>query len=480
MTISRFVYALLIAGLALVNGLSAQATRGFLARDNFIITNVSVIPMTSDTVIRDASVLVRNGRIAELGRTATVRAPAGTRTVDGRGKFLIPGLADMHAHLYADENAVHDSVAPFELGVMLANGVTTARLMIGTPEHFALRRGVENGSIAGPQLWVASPQFAGRADINSRVITTPEEARIAVREMKNAGYDFIKLTLFITRPVYDAIVDEARRSNIPVVGHVDPQVGVARALEAGQQIEHHDNYLESILADSSPIKTSVSDRGVFFPQNWQSLDHIDDRKLAAIAGATARANVFTTPTLYFFLHTMAIRHSDEEIRARPDWAFTPPSVRTSYMAARERYWSTAASEQRRQRYVQVRNKLVKAIVDSGGKIMAGSDAPGWLLAYGYTLHRELEAMVDAGLSPYQALLTATRNPAEFLNATSEWGTLERGKRADMILLSANPMESIRNTTKIEAVSLGGKWFPVDSLQRMTNAAAIRLGGSSGR
>ena len=376
--------------------------------------------MSKDTLIPDATVVVRDGRIAAIGATRNVQVPSGARRIDGRGKYLIPGLADMHTHLYSDGDSP-DSVAKYELGVMVANGVTATRFMIGTPEHFALRREVEAGRIVGPQLWIASPQFTGKEDVNSRVVTSPEDARKAVKEAADKGYDFIKLTLFISPPVYDAIVREAKAQGIRVVGHVDPQVGVARALAAGQQIEHLDNYLESVLADSAPMRESVSDRGLFKLKNWESLDYVDEAKVNRIAGATARAGNFTCPTLSVFKTAFAVGQSEEEVKARPDWSIMPADMRSLYLGAREKYWSNPATEARRMRWVEVRNRLVKAISDSGGKIMAGSDTPEWFFGYGWTLHRELESLVAAGLTPYQALAAATRNPAEFLRGSKRVG-----------------------------------------------------------
>jgi imidazolonepropionase-like amidohydrolase len=457
--------------------LHAQASRAALTRGTFAITDVAVVPMTKDTVIRDATVLVRDGRIAEVGATRNVRVPAGTRRIDGRGRYVVPGLADMHTHLYSDGD-VPDSVASYELGVMVANGVTATRLMIGTREHLTLRREVEAGRIVGPQLWLASPQFTGREDVNSRVVTTPEDARQAVKEMADLGYDFVKLTLFITPPVYDAIVSEARRQDIRVVGHVDPEVGVARALAAGQQIEHLDNYLESVLADSAPMRASVSDRGLFKLKNWESLDYVDDAKVARIAGATARAGSYTCPTLTVFKKAFALGQSEEEIKARPDWGIMPADLRRLYLGAREKYWRNPATEARRMRWVQVRDRLVKAIADSGGRIMTGSDTPEWFFGYGWTLHRELESLVAAGLTPYQALTAATRNPAAFLRASKEWGTIETGKRADLVLIAGNPLEDIRNTARIEGVSVGGRWLDNTARERMIAAAVERLGGEA--
>jgi imidazolonepropionase-like amidohydrolase len=200
----RFAFGIL-TGLILTIANTPAAAQEVVA-----FTNVSVIPMDRERVLPDQTVLVRDGRIAAIGPAAEVRVPAGARRVDGAGKFLIPGLADMHAHLLSDA-AVPDSVAPDELRIMLANGVTTARLMIGTPEQFPLRARVASGEIAGPALYLASPQFAGRRYgepyFNGIVVTTPEQARAAVREVADAGYDFIKLTIMISVPVYEAIID---------------------------------------------------------------------------------------------------------------------------------------------------------------------------------------------------------------------------------------------------------------------------------
>ncbi len=469
--------ALLLTATSLADPVSAQGSRGHLTPGTFAITDVTVVPMTSASVMEDAVVVVRDGRIEAVGPARTVRVPAAARRISGRGRFLMPGLADMHTHLYSDDPAIPDSLGADELGVMLANGVTVARFMIGTPEHLRLRREIAAGRLPGPQLWVASPQFAGKPYDNGIAITTPDEARAAVRRVKADGYDFVKLTLFITRPVYDAIVDEATQAGIRVIGHVEQEVGVARAIEAGQQIEHLDNYFESALADTAPMRESVTQYGVFKPENWRSLDYIDDRKLDALAGLTARNRIWSSPTLNVFNQAFAIGMTDAEIHGRPDWHMMPAEWRDLYLKARTKYWANAADERRRRRYVEVRNHLVKAIADSGGKILAGSDSPEWFHVYGWALHRELASYVAAGLTPYQALETATRNPAEFLGALEEWGTIEPGKRADLVLLAANPLDDITATQRIEGVMIGGRWLPKAELAAMIRRASNRMGGA---
>lgn len=438
-------------------------------------TNVSVIPMDRERILRDQTVIVRNGQIDEIGPTGKVRVPASALRVNGQGKYLMPGLIDMHTHLLSDDK-FPDSLAGDELAIMVANGVTTIRLMIGTPEHLKLREQVAKGTTLGPTIYVASPQLAGRSYgkiFNGRAVATPEEARQAVRDFHAAGYDFIKLTYWISRPVYDAVIEEAKVVGIRVVGHVDTQIGLARALEAGQQIEHLDSYFEAIIADNSPIKDSVSNLSAFRLENWQSLDHIDDKKLIQAAESTAKAKVWTCPTLTFFKLAFGLGQSEEQIRSRPDYRFFRPRSREATIP-RPKFWDQPPSEERRKKYVQVRNRLVKEIHNVGGKILAGSDTPEWFLLYGYTLHREIKSLAEAGLSPYAALEAATRNPAEFLNALDNIGTVEKGKRADLILLDANPLEDVTNTEKISGVVVKGRWLPKSELEKMLDQIAIRF------
>lgn len=460
--------------LCLVADSQGGSSRTALAPGSLVIRDVAVVPVTGTPTARTATVVVRDGRIVAVSGEADVEIPDGAKVIDGRGKYLIPGLADMHVHLYSDDDAP-DSVAPDEFAVMLANGVTTIRLMIGTPEHLKLRKEIEAGRVLGPQLWIASPQFTGKKDTNCRVVTTPDEARAAVREVADAGYDFIKLTVDITPEVFEAIVQSARERKIPIVGHVDPRVGVRRALKAGQHIEHLDNYLETILSDAAPSRKSVSNYDVFRPENWKSLDFMDATKLREIAVETAQSGTFTTPTLTIPKVAFALGQTLDEIHARPDWPLMPPKSRDLFLRANERYWKTAASDERRRKYVETRNQLVKEIRDAGGRIMAGSDAPEWFFGYGYTLHRELESLVAAGLTPQQSLEAATLTPANFVGGQGEWGRIGTGMRADMVLLTANPLEDIRNSTKIEGVCIGGRWLNRAELDQMLDRARERVG-----
>jgi imidazolonepropionase-like amidohydrolase len=436
--------------------------------------NVNVIPMDKERVLRDQTVIVRDGVVREMGDAKRVRIPSGAQRINAKGKFLIPGLSDMHVHLFTDDE-FPDALAEDEFKIMLAYGVTTIRLMTGTPEQLVLRAKSARGEILAPTIYAASPQFIGKKSTNAYVVTTETEAHEAVRKAKSDGYDYLKVTTNLKPEVYEAIVDEASKQNIRVVGHADSRsVGLMRALKARQQIEHLDSYLEALLPESSPIKGSVSDIYLYNPKNWESLDYIDESKIPELARMTVQANPFVTPTLHLFKFTFGKGRSEESFKAQPDLRFYPQKTIDLWMGVSRKYLSTAAPIEKREKYIRVRNRLVKAIYDAGGRVMAGSDTPEWLMLYGYTLHLELIDLRDAGLSNYAALEAATRNPALFFGTIDKTGTIEKGKRADLVLLEANPLEDIANTQKRAGVMLKGKYFSQEEMNRWLDEIAPRF------
>ena len=436
--------------------------------------DVNVVPMDRERVLSHRTVIVRNGLIDVIGDTKRVKIPQDAQRIEGAGKFLIPGLTDMHVHLFTDDE-FPDALAEDEFRIMVAYGVTTIRLMTGTPEQLVLRRRSASQEIVAPTIYAASPQFTGRKSSNAHVVTTEAEARAAVAKSKQDGYDFIKVTTYLKPEVYEAIIDEAQKQNIRVVGHADSRtVGLMRALKARQQIEHLDSYLEALLPETAPVKGSVSDIYLYNPKNWESIDYLDENKIPELARLTVAANPYATPTLHLFKFTFGKGRSADSFKAQPDIRFYPPKVIDFWMGVSKKYLATAAPIEKREKYIAIRNKLVKAIYDAGGRIMAGSDTPEWLLLYGYTLHLELVDLRDAGLSNYAALEAATRNPAMFFGTFAQTGTIEKGKRADLVLLDANPLDDVANTQKRSGVMLKGKYYPQAEMNQWLDEIAPRF------
>jgi imidazolonepropionase-like amidohydrolase len=463
---------LLLLILSLASSVLAQTRSA--ASPTVAFVNVNVIPMDKERILKNQTVIVRNGVISTVGDAKKIKIPEGAQRIDGSGKFLIPGLSDMHVHLFTDDE-FPDSLAEDEFKIMIAHGVTTIRLMTGTPEQLILRRKSASEEILAPTIYAASPQFTGRKSTNAYVVTTEAEARASVSKAKLDGYDYLKITTFLKPEVYEAIVDEARKLNIRVVGHADSRsIGLTRALKAKQQIEHLDSYLEALLPESAPVKGSVSDIYLYYPKNWESIDYLDESKIPELARLTVEANPFVTPTLHLFKFTFGKGRTETSFKEQPDLRFYPQKIVDQWMNVSKRYLSTAAPIEKREKYVSIRNKIVKAIYDVGGRLMAGSDTPEWLMLYGHTLHLELIDLRDAGLSNYAALETATRNPMMFFGTLTSSGTVEKGKRADLVLLEANPLEDIANTQKRAGVMLKGKYFTQAEMNQWLDQIAPRF------
>ncbi len=457
--------------LLLVSALAASA-------QTIAFVGVNVIPMDRERVLEDQTVIVKNGLIAEIGASGKVKIPAGATSVDGKRKYLIPGLVDMHTHLLSDGNDYPDSIAPDELRVMVANGVTTIRFMIGTPELLKLRGRSAAGEIVAPTIYVASPHLTGREQGNNFVVTTTEEAREAVRKSKAAGYDFIKVTTFVPSLIYESAVEEAKKIGIRVVGHADTRfVGVERAWKAGQQIEHLDGYMEMLLKADAPMKHSVSDLLIGNPENWKSIDFLDESKIADVAKKTVASNPFVNPTQHFMKNSFGLPRSEESIKAQPDFKFYPAKVQQQWLDYYKKARLFTVPVEKRARWVELRDKLIKAIHDNGGKLMAGSDTPEFLWLYGFAMHHEIKALRDAGISNYAALAAGTRNAHEFFGTIDKVGTIQKGKQADMILLNANPLENIEATKNRSGVMLKGKWYTQVELDKWLDEIAPKIAGS---
>ena len=427
--------------------------------------NVNVIPLDRERVVAGQTVIVRDGRIAEIGAAAKTKVPAGAVQIDGSGKYLMPGLADMHVHLYPGTGQ-RDDLASQQLQLFLANGVTTIRNMIGKPEHLQLRDGVAKGELLGPSIYTAGPPLLGNN------VATPADAERVVTEQKKAGYDLLKVHEGLSPETYAAIAATAKRAGIPFAGHVTASVGLKRALEAQQNsVEHLDGYLQALVPEDSPVKPTPSQVVV-----GAVLEHIDESKLPALAAATRKAGVWNDPTLTLFKLVVSDATPEDYLKW-PEMQYIPAKMRDGFAKQKQSTLGNPPPAAERQRFVSLRNKVLVALQVAGAKLLIGPDSPQFFLVPGFATHRELESFVEAGLTPYQAIEAATRNPAEYfaetMKTSRDFGTVEVGLRADLLLLDANPLQSVANLSKRAGVMVRGRWLPESELRKMLeNVAAL--------
>jgi len=418
-----------------------------VAQNTFVVfEHVTVIPMDSDRVINDAAVWVGNdGRISAIGSGASgVGNPPSDRIrIDGRGKFLIPALAEMHAHIPNDA-----AEAERVLFMYVANGIGTIRSMLGDVSHFRLRGRVRSGDIVGPTMILSGPSFSGGT------ASTPPAASARVAEQKSAGYDVLKIHPGIPLAAFNALAAAADKASIRFAGHVPQDVGLQRALQAKfWTIDHLDGYMESLAGAKAPASEN-------FGVNLMS--HIDESRIDALASETRAAGVWNVPT-QILLENWYGPDSAEAMTKRPEMQYVRPADAAQW-AATKRGNDGAVSANDRARFIAVRRRLIKALQDAGAGLLLGSDAPQVWNVPGFSIHRELASYVAAGLTPYQALATGTRNVATHLNRQNS-GIIRDGASADLVLLDANPLQNIANTTRIAGVMIAGRWIPKTQIDK---------------
>jgi imidazolonepropionase-like amidohydrolase len=436
------------------------------------ITHVTVIDTEAGKEMQDRTVIILGGRISEVKDSNGIKPPAGTKVVDGHGKYLIPGLWDMHVHsVYAERM---DSMFP----LFVANGVLGIRDM-GTTTPLAeiehLRQQTANGSRLGPRIVAAGPILDGRPQPTRPhflAITTPEEGRETVRRLKNGGADFIKVYSNLSRDTFLAIADEAHKQNIPFSGHVPFSVTALDASDAGQKsMEHLWGIYLSCSSRESELRSEMLKGGVNLSGSERirlELDEAaasyDEHKAADVFAHLAKNGTWLVPTFTAVLQDSEI--FDVHVTTDPRLKYIPPAVQKRWTEAA--LAGAAIKSKSFERKVQV----VGAVHRAGVPLLAGTDA-GWVQPYvyaGFSLHGELALLVRAGLTPMESLQTATINPARFLGMEKDLGTIEKGKIASLVLLDADPFADIHNTTKISAVFQAGREFDRPELDQMLKSA----------
>jgi imidazolonepropionase-like amidohydrolase len=451
------LWILTLAGLCAM--CSAQTSPSYL-----IIHDVTVIDATGAPPQAHRTVIVRDGKIAAVGTSAVATGAklAGVH-VDGTGKFLIPGLWDMHVHMVFGDWFPRSK--EITLPLLIANGITGVRDMGGELDVLQQwRKEITAGTLLGPRMVISGPMLDGPQPRfpSSIAIKTPEDGRRAVDDLKRRGVDFIKLQSLIPRDAVFAIADEARKQGITFVGHVPDAVRASEASNAGQRSFEH---LIGIFEGSSPPEDEFI-KGAKTESKF--LSTYDPARAEALFALLAKNQTWQCPTLVWERGGNLI---DER-----DLAHDP---RAKYVPA---YWKDVTWKRftdqvmhdfntddlaTRKRFVEKELEVVGAMHRAGIPFLAGTDTPpGVYIFPGFSLHEELQRFVAAGFTPMEALQTATLKPAKFLGMQDRLGTIEEGKLADMVLLDANPLEDIRNTQKIAGVVVNGRYLSRPDLDKM--------------
>jgi imidazolonepropionase-like amidohydrolase len=429
--VRRLIALSLLAGVVL----PANAQRGTI-----VIAGVSVVPMDREEVLQNQTVIVENGRITYVG--AQRNPPTGATVVDGRGKFLMPGIAEFHAHV------PNGAVAHRALTLYALAGVTTARGMLGQPAHLALRDSIRNGQLFGPRVLTSGPSF-----INNSV-SSPGVAITMVTDQKNAGYDLLKIHPGVPRVAFDSLAATANRLRIPFSGHVPLEVGLDAAITAKYStIDHLDGFIEAMYNGPQPLTAAVD--GFF---GLGIVRQLDTSRFQPIVERVKASGVAMVPT-QILMDNYTNDKTGEQLTSGPEFRYWLPQVVTNWRNMKNNLLEQPpAPREQQQEFTALRRRFIKTLYDSGVPFLLGSDAPQFWNVPGFSAHRELGALVAAGLTPYQALRTGTVNVARFLGEEGVSGVVRQGARADLILVDGNPLQDIANTLRISGVVVNGRWI----------------------
>jgi imidazolonepropionase-like amidohydrolase len=437
------------------------------------ITHTTIIDTTSGRVLPDQTMVLHGGLISTVGPSSTINSSWPRETIDASGTFAIPGLADMHLHLTGSREP--NGSRQYILPLLIANGITTVRDMGGYLDSLIpLRHEIEQGQRFGPQIFFAGPYLDGDPPSfqPSLVVTNAAQASEDVRTLMQRGVDFIKVQSILSHEAYFAIAEVCRREHITFVGHVPDRVTAAEASDAGQKsIEHLTGVLRACASDEPKLMREQSQNGARNETpaqahtrelDWKRelLQTQSAQKAAELFERFARNQTRQTPTL-ILLQTLAFPTSNAaQLIGHPRTKYVPRSLLKGWQKSFDDPNNTMPSGEADLNRALLKRSLqaVGQMQSAGTPVLAGTDTGAPFLLPGFALHDELALLVQAGLSPLQALQAATKNPADFLGKPGRNGTIASGQAADLLLLDANPINDIRNTDKVRAVVLHGKFL----------------------
>uniref|UniRef100_UPI0040483A67 amidohydrolase family protein n=1 Tax=Roseivirga sp. TaxID=1964215 RepID=UPI0040483A67 len=430
---------------------------------DFAFTNVNVITMENDQVLKDQTVLIKAGKITQIGDAKAINTSATKEVVDAQGKFLIPGLAEMHAHIPGNQNGTE--LAEETLFLYLSNGITLIRGMLGQPYHIELRDQVEKGEVLGPKIYTSGPSF------NNNTVTSAEQGANRVREQKNAGYDFLKLHPGLTRENFDAIVATANELGIPYAGHVSTGVGIRRAIESKYgSIDHIDGYLEGLVPSSLDLDP---DSNGFFGINFT--EEADLSNIPELVQKTKEAGVWIVPTQAMMERWIG-PIDPAELAKDPEMKYIHPNTLNNWVRTKQNVLAQPGyNAEQALKFNEIRREILRQLHEAGVGILLGSDAPQVFNVPGFSIQREMDAMARSGMSAYEILKAGTVNPALYFGDEAEYGMLKVGLDASLVLLENNPLLSISNVSNPAGVMVKGKWISKEAIEGQLRSIAEQHG-----
>lgn len=421
---------------------------------------VAVVRTGGPGVDRDQTVVVRGGRIAWVGAAERARLEPPVVRIDGRGRYLLPGFADMHVHLGREG----------DLLTYLANGITTVRNLWGAERHLAWRERIARGRLLGPRIVTSGPIIDGSPPSvpSMLVLTDPAAARAEVRRQHAAGYDFIKVYNSLPAAGYDSIVAAARDLGLPVAGHVPFEVGLAGAIRSGQRsIEHLRGYISELVPAGAPVQPGASLRSRSLA--WA---HVDRSRMAAVVRATVAAGVWNVPTLMVTGELLAPPDRWDELARRPMLRYLGPGAVPD--RATIPYLRDFSPDDFRASLegMEPQRELVRLLVEAGAGVLLGTDS----YLQGFAFQAELEEFERAGVEPWRILKAATADAAAFLGESGVWGEVAAGQTADLQLVEDDPLASLSALRRRAGVMVRGRWLPRAALQASLDSLARSYGG----
>ena len=421
---------------------------------------VKVISPETGKISEKQTVIIKEGKIAEIGSCKLVKPSKNALKIKGKGRYLMPGISEMHAHIPVAQDG-DDSKVKDVLFLYLSNGITTIRGMLGNTYHLKLIEQAQKGEILSPRIYTSAPSLNGNS------VQSKEEARQKVTQYKNDGYHFLKMHPGLSLENFNEIVKTANEVGIGFAGHISTAVGIRHSIDSKYaSIDHLDGYVEGLVPKSAGVHP---DSNGFFGINFT--DKVDMSLLPDLVQKTKENDVWLVPTHCLMPHIVGPIDVNY-LSGLPEMKYVPSNTRFQWRQVKSQvvndpnYDSKIAGE-----FLEIRDKILKAMHDGGVGILLGSDAPQIFNVPGFSIQHEMKAMVNAGLTPLDVIRTGTLNPAQFFNEENTFGKIQKGHSADLILLEENPLIDISNMSKIEGVMVRGKWLSKEKIEEKLEAIA---------